>query len=81
MWKSRAEAQVGNPVPAEHAFDADDDAIAKGSDGVQESLGVARKVAVEDDVAVVIEDAKIHAPCMQIDPAIKSMGLAIVTHG
>jgi hypothetical protein len=39
------------------------------------------KVAVEDDVAVLIEDAKIHAPCMQIDAAIKSMGLAVETHG
>jgi hypothetical protein len=39
------------------------------------------KVTVEDGVAVLIEDAKIHAPCMQIDAAIKSMGLAVETHG
>src|SRR4051812_15999265 len=32
-------AEVGQPVPGEHALGADDEAIAEGSDGAQEAVG------------------------------------------
>src|SRR6266851_7774244 len=74
-------AHVREPVPAEHALDADDDAVTKGRDRMKKGFRVAGEVVVEDDVAVVIEDAQIHRSCVQVDAAVESMGLRIETHG
>lgn len=63
-------ADVGEPVPGEHALATDDDAGAKGSDGVEEGRGARRQIALEDGLALLIEDVAVHGPCMEIDAAV-----------
>lgn len=62
--------EVGEPVPGEHALAADDDAVAIGSYGVEERRGRRRQIALEDGLAVLIEDMAIQGPCMEIDAAV-----------
>ena len=73
-------AQVRQPVPAEHALHADHDAVAVGSDALEQCLGVARQIVVENDCAGTIENANVHGPCMQVDAGIKSVGLVVESH-
>jgi hypothetical protein len=58
---------------AEYALDADDQPVAQGCHGPQESLGPAGEVLVADHVAVVVEDADVHGPSVQVDAAVEWM--------
>ncbi len=52
-------AEVGEPVPGEHALAADDEAVAEGRDGVEEGVGLGGQIAVSKTVvAVVVEDVQ-----------------------
>jgi hypothetical protein len=73
-------AAVGEPVPAEHALDTDDDAVAEGSDGLEQGVEVAGEVLVEDDVAGVVEDADVHGPGVQVDAAVESVLGGVEAH-
>ena len=61
-WDVFLLAAVGEPAPGKHALDADNNTVAELSDGFQEGLGVARDVAVEDDVTGLVEDAQVQSP-------------------
>src|SRR5579872_2767230 len=74
-------AQVGEPVPGEHALDADDESGAEGCDGAEKALRPAGQVFVEDDESVVVEDADVHGPGVQVDAAVESVGLVVEAHG
>ena len=74
-------AQIGEPVPGEHALDADDQAVAEGRDGVRGRRRAGGEVLVEDDVAVVVEDADVHGSGVQIDAAVESVLLVVEAHG
>ena len=63
-------AQIGQPVPGKHALAADDQALAKRLDGVEEGLGPGRQIAFEDGLALVVKDVGEHASCVQVDAAI-----------
>src|SRR5262245_21067457 len=76
-------AQVGEPVPGEHALDGDDQAgvvgvVAEGSDRVEESAGIGSIVLVQDGAAALIEDAQVHASGVQIDAAVESVALLVL---
>ena len=58
------QAEVRDPVPGEHALDADNQVLAKGRDGAKKNIWTARQVAVKDDGAGLIQDAQVHAPGM-----------------
>src|SRR5262249_3420329 len=73
-------AEVGQPVPGEHALDADHEAVAEGGDGAEEGVGPGRQVAVEDDGAVVVEDADVHGPRVQVDAGVESVLLRVESH-
>jgi hypothetical protein len=63
-------------------LDADDEVAAVRLDGPQKGLGLAAQVAVKHDLAaLVVEDADIHGPSMQIDPAVASMLASVEAHG
>src|SRR5262249_26279799 len=49
-------AGIGEPVPAVHALAGDEEAVAEGSDGAEEGVGVGGQVTGEADLAVAIED-------------------------
>ena len=74
-------AKVGKPVPSEHALATDDDVVLKGSDSIEQSLGFAREVFVKHDRALLIKDAGMHGPCVQVNAAIEWVLLGVETHG
>jgi hypothetical protein len=75
-----AGAQIGQPVPGEHAFDADHDVLAVRANDGQEVLGAGRSVAVDEDLAAGIEDADVHASGVQVDTAVVSVLLCVESH-
>ena len=54
-------AQIGEPVPGEHALAADDQALRNGCNGLEEGFGPGRQIAFEDGLALVVEDVGEHA--------------------
>jgi hypothetical protein len=73
-------AQVGDPVPGEHALDAGDQVVAEGSDGAEETLRPCRQVAVKNDRAGLVEDAPVHRERVQVDAAAEPMLLQVESH-
>ena len=73
-------AQVGDPVPGEHALGADDEPVAEGGNGAEEGVGAAGQVAIEDRVAGLVEDADVHRPRMQVDAASEGVLLVVESH-
>ena len=63
-------AQIGEPVPGEHALGADDEPVAKRLDRVEEGGGRGGQVAIEDRLALGVEDVGVQAPGVQIDAAV-----------
>src|SRR6266545_3524565 len=74
-------AEVGEPVPGEHAFDADDEVLAEGSDGSEESVRAAGEVDIGDDSAGGVEDAEVHGPGVQVDASVEAVLAVVETHG
>ena len=74
-------AQVGEPVPGEHALAADDQAVAPGGDGVEEGVGAGGQVLLEASLALGVQDVQVHGPCVQIDAAVGCVGLVVKAHG
>jgi len=73
-------APIRQPVPAKHAFDADDHAVTKRRDGLEKCFEVARQVAVAHDGTRRIQDTDVHGPCVQVDAAIESVWLLVESH-
>jgi hypothetical protein len=67
------DAEVGEPVPGEHAFGADDQAGAEGFASAQQRLGPARQPLVKEDGAGLLEDAAVHRSGVQIDAGVESV--------
>jgi len=74
-------AEVGEPVPGEHALAADDEVFAEGLDGVEEGVGLGGQIAFEDGLALVREDVHEHGSGMQIDAGVELVWLVVVRHG
>src|SRR5262249_13022798 len=74
-------AEVGQPVPAEGALDGNGEVVAEGGDGLEEALRFGGQVAVEDDLAGLIEDAQVHGSGVQIDAAVESVLMIVEAHG
>jgi hypothetical protein len=73
-------AAVGQPVPAEHALNAEDDAVTVGCDGLEQGREVTGQIAVEHDVALLGEDAKVHGPGVQVDTRVESVLCGLEAH-
>ena len=73
--------QIGEPVPGEHALAADDDALAKGSDGLEEDIRIGGEIFGEDGVAVGVKDVREHASGVQINAAVECVGRVVHMHG
>ena len=63
-------AQIGDPVPAEHAFHRHRQVLRVGLDGGLEGFGAGGQVPVQKDGAAVVLDAEIHPACVKIDAAV-----------
>lgn len=73
--------EVGEPVPAEDALDADGEILAVGRDGLKEGLAPAGDAPVKHDRPVLVEDAKVHGARVQVDPAVVAVLAAIESYG
>ena len=73
-------AEVGEPVPGEHALDADNDVGTEGGDGSEESVGVASKVFVVDRCAGSIQHTQVHGPGVQVDAGVKAVLSVVEPH-
>jgi len=73
-------AQVGEPVPCEHALGADHEVVAIRRDRLQERPGSGRDVAVQDGLAVGVQDAEVHDPGVQVDAAVILVLLRVEAH-
>src|SRR5262245_41474896 len=63
---------IGEPVPAVHALAGDEQSVAEGSDGAEESVGIGEEVFGEDDLAVLVKDHDEEGPGVQIDAGVES---------
>lgn len=70
-------AEVGEPVPAEHALDGDGEVVAERRDQAQELGGVGGDVALEQDVALGVEDADEHRPRVKVEAAVVLVRLRV----
>ncbi len=74
-------AQVGDPVPAEEAFDADDQAVAVRLDQLEKAVGITGDVPVDLLLAArLIKDAHVHIARVQVDSAVILMGFCVESH-
>jgi hypothetical protein len=73
-------AEVGAPVPAEEAFDSDDQVFAVGPESAQELLTIAGELLVDEDIAGLIEDAQIEAAGVEVDAAVVNMLFPVESH-
>src|SRR6185437_10942488 len=74
-------AEVGEPVPGEHAFAADDDSVSVGGDGVEEGGGGGGKVFLDQGLAGGIADVEEKSSGMQVDAGVVCVLSAVVRHG
>jgi len=73
-------AQVGEPVPREHALDSDDQAVAEGVHGIEKGLRLGGQVLLEDGLALLVEDVGEQASGVQIDAGVKSVLTGVTAH-
>jgi hypothetical protein len=73
-------AEIGEPVPGEHALDGNDEVFAVRGDRVEERLRGRPEVAVQQDLARLVEDAQIHRAGVEIDAAVVLVLLGVKAH-
>jgi hypothetical protein len=73
-------AQVGEPVPGEHALAGDDQAFAERRYGLEDCLRSGGAGLFADDVAASVENAQRNGSGMEIDAAVGSVGLVVIAH-
>jgi hypothetical protein len=73
-------AEVGEPVPGEHALHRDGEVVAEGGDCLQEDLGVRREVPMNEDLSFLVEHADVHVPRVQVDATVVLVGYVVESH-
>jgi hypothetical protein len=73
-------AEIGEPVPGEHALDGDDEIVAVRGDRLQERLGRHLHVAVQEHLAGGVEQADVHSLHVEIDSAVGPMQSVVESH-
>ena len=73
-------AEIGEPVPGEHALGRDDEIVAVRRDGLEEGRRRRRHVPVHEHLAGAVEDADVHGLHVQIDPAIVTVLPVVESH-
>lgn len=73
-------AEIGEPIPDEHALDGDDDILPVGLYGLKKGFRCGRVVFVEHDAVPLIQDTHVHGSGVQIDSAIKFVLVGVESH-
>jgi hypothetical protein len=66
-----AGTEIGQPVPREDAFDADDEILLVGCNSFQQWCGGCLHISMQQDLSVPIHNTDVHGPGMQIDATVK----------
>src|SRR3990172_1719307 len=74
-------AQVGEPVPGEHALSGDDEIFAVRSDDLEERRRRGLRVSMHERVSGGIEDADVQGLGVEIDAAVVTMLTVVESHG
>ena len=72
--------EVCEPVPTEHTLSTDDDVFSVWLDGFEEGIWLCGQVAVKQDLAMLVKDADVHGPGVEIDTAVELMLFGIESH-
>lgn len=75
-----ARTQIGEPIPGEDTFHADDDIFPVGGDNCQQRFWRRGQVALHHDTTGLIQNAHIHGTCVQIDAAVILVLLGVEFH-
>jgi hypothetical protein len=75
--KALVGAEVGEPIPAEDTFDADEQMSPVGCDGLQKRFWASGHVPVEQNLSILVSDTEVHGAGMQIDAAVTLMRLGV----
>ena len=79
--ESRFVTGIRQPIPAEHAFATNGDAVAIRLDEFEEELEVVVfDVGVDQLLALPIHDADVHLACMEVYSAIELCGGGVILH-
>ena len=74
-------AGVGQPIPPEHTFTADGEALLVGLDELEEvSEVVVLDVGVDQLLALAIHEADVHLARMQVDSAVELRRGGVILH-
>jgi hypothetical protein len=73
-------AQVGEPVPSEDTFDADNQVFAVGCNSFQKRFRPCLHIPVAQDGSILVQDAKVHGTGVQVDATIKFVLLGVESH-
>jgi hypothetical protein len=73
-------AEIGQPVPGEHAFHRNDNVFTVGGDGGKEGFRIGIHVPVLPDFSFLVEDADIHFFRVQVDSTIKFVLFGVKLH-
>jgi hypothetical protein len=74
------DAEIGDPVPGEHALGADDEVVAIGLDGPQQRFRPAGEALVEDGLTGLVDDAQVHRPGVQVDATVEWVLSLVESH-
>jgi hypothetical protein len=72
--------KISKPVPAENAFNPDNDVFKEGKDQFEKEFGIGFDVFMDDDLSLVVQDTNVHFPGMQVDTAIVLVLLIVKFH-
>jgi hypothetical protein len=73
-------AEVREPVPGKHALYRNNDILTIGRNSLEKRLWASWHVAVQHDLPVLIQDADLHGPGMQVDATVKFVLLRVKAH-
>jgi hypothetical protein len=75
-----ARAEVSQPVPGKDTLDSDNESVTIRGNSPQQRLRTGLQVLMPQNIASLVEDADIHRPRVQGDPAIRLMLLGVALH-
>jgi hypothetical protein len=73
--------EIGNPVPAQGAFHPDADVFPVRFDHLEKDIGRYRHVAVDQNLALLVDDADVHRLGVQVDAAEILVLFGVKYHG
>src|SRR5919109_4816484 len=73
-------AEIGQPIPGEHAFDRYDKTLPVGSNGFEEGFRSGWHIAVQQELTIVAQDTDVHGAGMQVDATVKLVLFRVESH-